>query len=157
MEKSIVAISTAMGNSGIGIVRISGKETFDIIKKIFIPKNEDNNIKGYTIKYGNIINPKTYEVIDEVLVSFFVHPKSYTKEDMVEINTHGGIVVEKEILEICLENGCDLAEPGEFTKRAFLNGRIDLSQAEAVMSLIESNSKLDAKESMNQLSRKTFR
>ncbi len=151
MENTIAAISTAAGNGGIGIVRLSGKNTFNIINKIFIPKNKENKIKGYNIKYGNIINPKNNELIDEVLVSYFVSPKSYTKEDMCEINTHGGMIVEKKILEICLENGAELAQPGEFTKRAFLNGRIDLSQAEAIIDLINAKSDNEAKESLNQL------
>lgn len=151
MEKTIVAISTASGNGGIGIIRLSGKNTFKIIDRIFIPKNKNKEIKGYNIKYGNIVNPKNNETIDEVLVSYFVSPKSYTTEDMCEINSHGGMVVEKKILEICLENGAELAEPGEFTKRAFLNGRIDLSQAEGIIDLINSKSDMEAKESIGQL------
>ena len=151
MEKTIVAISTASGNGGIGIIRLSGKNTFKIIDRIFIPKNKKKEIKGYNIKYGNIVNPKNNETIDEVLVSYFVSPKSYTTEDMCEINSHGGMVVEKRILEICLENGAELAEPGEFTKRAFLNGRIDLSQAEGIIDLINSKSDMEAKESIGQL------
>ena len=132
MENTIAAIATATGNGGIGIIRISGPETFNIINKIFIPKNKNNEIKGYSIKYGNIVDPKNNEIVDEVLVSYFVHPRSYTTEDICEINTHGGIIVERKILNICIENGARLAEPGEFTKRAFLNGSIDLSQAEAI-------------------------
>lgn len=151
MENTIAAISTSTGNGGIGIIRLSGKKTFNIIEKIFRPKNKGNEIKGYSIKYGNIINPKNNEIIDEVLVSYFVSPKSYTTEDMCEINSHGGMIVEKRILEICLENGAELASPGEFTKRAFLNGRIDLSQAESIIDLINSKSEMEAKESINQL------
>ena len=151
MEKTIAAISTASGNGGIGIMRLSGRQTFEIIKKIFVPKNKNNSIKGYTIKYGYIVNPTNNEVIDEVLVSYFVSPKSYTTEDMCEINSHGGMIVEKRILELCLQNGADLAEPGEFTKRAFLNGRIDLSQAEGIIDLINSRTDMEAKESINQL------
>ena len=151
MEKTIVAISTASGNGGIGIIRLSGKQTFEIIDKIFIPKNKSKDIKGYTMKYGNIVNTKNNEIIDEVLVSYFVAPKSYTTENMCEINSHGGTVVEKRILELCLENGAELAEPGEFTKRAFLNGRIDLSQAEGIIDLINSKTEMEAKESINQL------
>ncbi len=134
---TIAAISTAPGNAGIGIIRMSGEDCFEILKKIFIPKN-DGEIKGYTMKYGKIINNKTKEIIDEVLVSYFVSPKSYTKENMCEINSHGGMIVEKLILEECIRNGATLAEPGEFTKRAFLNGRIDLSQAEAIIDIINS-------------------
>lgn len=151
MENTIVAISTAMGNGGIGIVRMSGEKSFEILDKIFRPKNNDGFIKGYQIKYGNIIDPKNKEIVDEVLVSYFVAPKSYTTENMCEINTHGGMVVEKRILELCLENGAEIAAPGEFTKRAFLNGRIDLSQAEAIIDLINSKTVREAKESINQL------
>ena len=151
MEKTIVAISTASWNVGIGIIRLSGRQSFEIIDKIFIPKNKSKNIKGYTMKYGNIVNPKNNEIIDEVLVSYFVAPKSYTTENMCEINSHGGTVVEKRILELCLQNGAELAEPGEFTKRAFLNGRIDLSQAEGIIDLINSKTEMEAKESINQL------
>ena len=151
MENTIVAISTAMGNGGIGIVRMSGEKSFEILDKIFRPKNNDGFIKGYQIKYGNIIDPKNEEIVDEVLVSYFVAPKSYTTENMCEINTHGGMVVEKRILEFCLENGAEIAAPGEFTKRAFLNGRIDLSQAEAIIDLINSKTVREAKESINQL------
>ena len=151
MENTIVAISTAMGNGGIGIVRMSGEKSFEILDNIFRPKNNDGFIKGYQIKYGNIIDPKNEEIVDEVLVSYFVAPKSYTTENMCEINTHGGMVVEKRILELCLENGAEIAGPGEFTKRAFLNGRIDLSQAEAIIDLINSKTVREAKESINQL------
>ena len=151
MENTIVAISTAMGNGGIGIVRMSGEKSFEILEKIFRPKNKDAFIKGYQIKYGNIVDPQNEEIIDEVLVSYFVSPKSYTTEDMCEINTHGGMVVEKRILELCLENGAEIASPGEFTKRAFLNGRIDLSQAEAIIDLINSKTIREARESINQL------
>ena len=153
--ETIVAISTATGNGGIGIVRMSGKNTFDILSKMFVYSNgkkiEIDKIKGNTIKYGFIVDSDSNEKIDEVLVSFFKNPKSYTKEDMCEINSHGGMVVEKLILEQCLKNGAVLAEPGEFTKRAFLNGRIDLSQAESVIDIINSKSKIEAKASINQL------
>ena len=134
---TIAAISTAPGNAGIGIIRLSGDDCFKILQKIFKPKNK-GEIKGYTIKYGNIVKSENDEIIDEVLVSYFVAPKSYTKENMCEINSHGGIVVENQILEECLKNGAVLADPGEFTKRAFMNGRIDLSQAEAVIDIINS-------------------
>ncbi len=134
---TIAAISTAPGNAGIGIIRLSGDDCFKILQKIFKPKNK-GEIKGYIIKYGNIVKSENDEIIDEVLVSYFVAPKSYTKENMCEINSHGGIVVENQILEECLKNGAVLAEPGEFTKRAFMNGRIDLSQAEAVIDIINS-------------------
>ena len=130
---------------------MSGKECFEILDKVFIPKNKENieDIKGYTIKYGNIVNNK--EIIDEVLVSYFKAPKSYTTEDMCEINSHGGNIVMKKILELCLKNGATLAEPGEFTKRAFLNGRIDLTQAESVIDVINAKSDKEAKTAINQL------
>lgn len=147
---TIAAISTSPGIGGIGIVRMSGEECFEILNKIFKPKT-NSDIKAYTMKYGNIINPKTNEIIDEVLVSYFISPKSYTTENMCEINSHGSQVVMKKILELCLENGANLAEPGEFTKKAFLNGRIDLSQAEAVIDLINSKTEKEAESSIKQL------
>lgn len=154
MSSTIAAIATATGNGGIGIIRMSGDNCFKILKKIFIPKNKDldvEHIEGYTIKYGYIVNPQTKEKIDEVLVSFFRSPKSYTTENMCEINSHGGMVVEKRILELCLLNGAELANPGEFTKRAFLNGRIDLSQAESVIDIINAKNEKEAQASFNQL------
>ena len=145
---TIAAISTAPGIGGIGIIRMSGKESFDILKKIFVPVSNTPE-KGYSIKYGKIYDGD--EIVDEVLVSYFISPKSYTTENMCEINSHGGMVVMKRILDLCLKNGADLAEPGEFTKRAFLNGRIDLTQAEAVIDVINSKTEKEAKSSMNQL------
>lgn len=127
---------------------MSGKESFDILKKIFVPVSNTPE-KGYSIKYGKIYDGD--EIVDEVLVSYFIAPKSYTTENMCEINSHGGMVVMKRILDLCLKNGADLAEPGEFTKRAFLNGRIDLTQAEAVIDVINSKTEKEAKSSMNQL------
>ena len=148
---TIVSISTAPGIGGIGIIRMSGKDSFKILDKIFIPKNKEdiNNIKGYSIKYGHIVEDK--KIIDEVLVSYFKAPKSYTTENMCEINTHGGNIVVKKILELCLKNGANLAEPGEFTKRAFLNGRIDLAQAESVIDVINAKSEREAKSGIKQL------
>ena len=145
---TIAAISTAPGIGGIGIIRMSGKECFDILAKIFKPINNSEK-KGYTIKYGKIFDND--KIIDEVLVSYFLEPKSYTTENMCEINSHGGMLVMKQILELCLKNGAILAEPGEFTKRAFLNGRIDLTQAEAVIDVINSKTDKEAKASVNQL------
>lgn len=151
--ETIAAISTAPGIGGIGIIRMSGKDSFNILNKIFKQKNPEdiNKIKGYSIKYGEIINPKTNKIIDEVLVSYFKGPKSYTTEDMCEVNSHGSSIIIREILELCLENGASLAEPGEFTKRAFLNGRIDLSQAEATADIINARTKIEAKAAINQL------
>lgn len=143
MEDTICAISTASGVGAISIIRVSGKDTIDIVSKIF--KGKDlKNVKTHTINYGFIYDGK--EKIDEVLVSVMLAPKTYTTEDIIEINSHGGINTTNKILELLLENGCRLANPGEFTKRAFLNGRIDLTQAESVNDLI--NAKTDAARSM---------
>lgn len=148
---TIVSISTAPGIGGIGIIRMSGEKTFEILGKIFkakIPRKIEE-IDGYTMKYGHIVEDD--EIIDEVLVSFFKSPKSYTTEDMCEINSHGGNVVVKRILELCLKYGANLAEPGEFTKRAFLNGRIDLTQAESVIDIINAKSDKEARSGIKQL------
>ena len=130
---------------------MSGQLCFDVLDKMFIPKNKQSieEIKGYTIKYGNIVD--NGEVIDEVLVSYFKAPKSYTMENMCEINSHGGNIIAKKILDLCLKNGADLAEAGEFTKRAFLNGRIELSQAEAVIDIINSKTEKEMKVAQKQL------
>ena len=130
---------------------MSGENCFKILEKIFKQKNEQKieDIKGYTIKYGTIVDNN--ETIDEVLVSYFKAPKSYTTENMCEINSHGGNVIVKKILELCLKNGAELAEPGEFTKRAFLNGRIDLLQAESVIDVINAKSEREAKTGVKQL------
>ena len=148
---TIVSISTAPGIGGIGIIRLSGDKTFEIIEKIFKPLKYQpiEDIKGYTMKYGHIVENE--QIIDEVLISYFKAPKSYTTEDMCEINSHGGNVIVKKILEICLKNGAELAEPGEFTKRAFLNGRIDLAQAESVIDVINAKSEKEAKSGIKQL------
>ena len=148
---TIVAISTAPGIGGIGIIRMSGEQCFEILDKVFKQKNKQNieEIKGYSIKYGFIMEEE--KIIDEVLVSYFKAPKSYTAENMCEINSHGGIVIMNKILDLCLRNGAELAEPGEFTKRAFLNGRLDLSQAEAVIDIINSKTEREAKVSLDQL------
>ena len=130
---------------------MSGNECFDVLNKIFKPKKEEKieDIKGYSIKYGFIVNKD--EIIDEVLVSYFKAPKSYTTENMCEINTHGGNIVIRKILELCLKNGANLAEPGEFTKRAFLNGRIDLLQAESVIDVINAKSERELNTGIKQL------
>ncbi len=142
MSDTIAAIATALGNSGISIIRISGSDAFNIIKKIFKPKNEAFNIeevKSHTIHYGVITDGD--KEIDEVLISFMKAPNTYTTENIAEINCHGGIIVTKKILELVLKNGVRPAKPGEFTERAFLNGRIDLSQAEAVIEVINAKNK----------------
>lgn len=130
---------------------MSGQLCFEVLDKMFMPKNKQSieEIKGYTIKYGNIVDND--EVIDEVLVSYFKAPKSYTMENMCEINSHGGNIIVKKILELCLKNGAELAEPGEFTKRAFLNGRIDLVQAESVIDIINAKSEKEVKTGIKQL------
>ena len=130
---------------------MSGEDCFKVLDKMFEQKNKQKieDIKGYTIKYGNIVY--NGEIIDEVLVSYFKAPKSYTTENMCEINSHGGNFIVKKILEICLKNGATLAEPGEFTKRAFLNGRIDLLQAESVIDIINSKSERESKVGIKQL------
>lgn len=130
---------------------MSGDRCFDVLNRIFKPKKEENieNIKGYTIKYGVIV--ENDNIIDEVLVSYFKAPRSYTTENMCEINTHGGNIVIRKILELCLKNGANLAEPGEFTKRAFLNGRIDLLQAESVIDVINAKSERELNTGIKQL------
>ncbi len=140
---TIAAIATFPGNAGINIIRISGNDSLDIAEKIFINKNKKQNIslKPRYLHYGHIVD-KNDRVIDEVLISYMKSPNTYTREDIVEINCHGGIISAKKILETVLEHGCRPAERGEFTKRAFLNGRIDLAQAEAVIDII--NSKTDS-------------
>lgn len=139
------------GIGGIGIVRMSGNNCFDVLDRIFKPKNQEKieNIRGYTIKYGFIY--ENNEIIDEVLVSYFKSPKSYTTENMCEINTHGGNIIVRKILDLCLKNGANLAEPGEFTKRAFLNGRVDLLQAESVIDVINAKSERELKTGIKQL------
>lgn len=151
-KETIAAISTGMSNSGIGIVRISGNDSIEIIDKIFIPFKKEKDIKNvasHTVHYGNIVDGG--HVIDEVLVLIMKAPNTYTREDVVEIDCHGGVLVVKKIFELILRNGARCAEPGEFTKRAFLNGRIDLSQAEAVADIINAKSSLALDASMSQL------
>ncbi len=142
MEEVICGISTSVGNNAISIIRISGKDTISIVNKIF--SKNINNVESHTINYGYIKNNN--EIIDEVLLMLMKAPKTYTTEDIIEINCHGGISTTNKVLELLLENGCRLAEPGEFTKRAFLNGRIDLTKAEAVNDLL--NSKTDKSRDM---------
>ena len=149
---TIAAIATAMTSSGIGIIRISGEEAFSIISKIFRPKNKEKNIMEqptYTIHYGFVYDEE--EMLDEVLVLLMKGPHSYTAEDTVEIDCHGGVFVMRRILETVLKNGARPAEPGEFTKRAFLNGRMDLSQAEAVIDVIQAKNEMALKSSVSQL------
>ena len=152
METTIAAISTAMSASGIGIVRMSGPEAMDIISRIYRSKKGKKNIKevsSHSIHYGYIYDGD--EVVDEVLVMIMKAPRTYTGEDTVEIDCHGGVYAMKKVLETVLKNGGQIAEPGEFTKRAFLNGRLDLSQAEAVMDVIQAKSSVALKSSVEQL------
>jgi tRNA modification GTPase len=151
INDTIAAISTPLGEGGIGIVRLSGKKAIKIADKIFKGKDKVSNFLTHTIHYGKIVDPTTSEVIDTVLISVMHAPKTYTCEDIVEINAHGGIIPLNRILELVLSLGARLAEPGEFTKRAFLNGRIDLSQAEAVVDLIRAKTDLSAKFALSQL------
>ncbi len=149
---TIAAIATSMSNSGIGIVRISGDEALPILSRIFYPAKKKMNvmdIQSHTVTYGYIYDGNT--LIDEVLVIYMKHPHSYTAEDTVEIDCHGGVFVVKRVLEAVLKYGARPAEAGEFTKRAFLNGRIDLSQAEAVMELIDAKNEYAMKSSLKQL------
>lgn len=149
---TIAAIATAVSNAGISIIRISGDEAYSIIDKIYKSKSGSKKLSdcnSHTIHYGYIVDEDT--IIDEVIVLLMKSPHTYTKEDVVEIDCHGGIVVTKKILETVLKYGARLADPGEFTKRAFLNGRIDLSQAEAVSDIINARSEYALKNSLNQL------
>ena len=152
MDATIAAISTAMSASGIGIVRISGENAMDVIAKIYRSKNGKKDIRtvvSHTIHYGFIYDGE--EVVDEVLVMIMRGPHTYTGEDTVEIDCHGGVYAMKRVLETVLKNGAVIAEPGEFTKRAFLNGRLDLSQAEAVMDVIQAKNSMALKSSVEQL------
>ena len=151
IQDTICAIATPIGEGGISIIRVSGKNSFDIVKKIFEGKGEIENYKPFTIHFGKIIDPE-FGLIDEVLISIFKAPHSYTGEDLIEINSHGGSLVTKKIINLLLRSGARLAEPGEFTKRAFLNGRIDLTQAEGVADLIHAQSDTALKCSLKSIS-----
>ena len=149
MNDTIVAISTALGEGAISIIRVSGDDAIKIINPLFDGKDLEK-ASSHTINYGHIVY--NGEIIDEVLLSIMKAPKTYTKEDVIEINTHGSIAVVNKIMEILLLEGCRLAEPGEFTKRSFLNGRIDLTESEGVMDLINSETELTRKMAINELS-----
>ena len=151
-DRTIAAISTAMGASGIGIVRMSGNDSMEIMSKIFRPKNNKKNMMeadSHTIHYGHICDGD--ETVDEVLVMIMKAPHTYTGEDTVEIDCHGGILAQKKVLETAVKYGARPAEPGEFTKRAFLNGKMDLSQAEAVIDVINAKNEYALKSSLSQL------
>ncbi len=149
MEDTICAISTSLGISAISIIRVSGPESLSIVNKIFSSKSDLTKVPSHTIHYGHIVSGS--HQIDEVLVTVMKSPKSFTTEDTVEINCHGGIASTNKVLELLLSNGCRLAEPGEFTKRAFLNGRIDLLEAEAVMDMINAKTNSQRELAMNQI------
>ena len=149
---TIVAISTPVGEGGIGIVRLSGKDALKVADRIFLSKDKKrpSRFKTYTVHYGHIVN-KEQEIIDEVILTVMRAPKTYTREDVVEVNCHSGIVPLRKTLEEVLKNGARLAQPGEFTKRAFLNGRIDASQAESVLDIIRAKTDLSLKAAVNNL------
>lgn len=156
-DDTICAIATAMSDAGIGIIRVSGKRAVEICDEIYVSTKGEHSLhdhKPNTIKYGFIVDeskPEESKVIDEVMVSFMKGPHSYTREDVIEINSHGGMLVMNQILQLLLDKGCRLAEPGEFTKRAFLNGRIDLTKAEAIMDLISAQNNFALESSREQL------
>lgn len=149
---TIAAIATAIGEGGISIIRVSGDKALDIISRVFEPKNniDIKTMKSYTMKYGYIKSIDTKEIIDEVIISYMKGPRSFTAEDTVEINCHGGVISTNNVLNEVVKAGARIAEPGEFTKRAFLNGRIDLSQAEAVIDIIRAKTELSMKSAMAQ-------
>ena len=161
---TIAAIATALSDSGIGIIRVSGEQAFEIVNKIYVNKDGNStflNYKTHTIRYGYIVDcfKKEYQnkdtwkkaVVDEVLVAVMKAPNTYTREDTVEINCHGGVLLLQKVLELIIKCGARIAQPGEFTKRAFLNGRIDLAKAEAVIDVIHSQNEFALSSSMNQL------
>ncbi len=149
MDDCIAAISSATGEAGIGIVRMTGDGCFDVLDKVFRKINANSEIENRKMTYGHIVDNET--MVDEVLVCYMKAPHTYTREDVVEIYTHGGVVAVRKVLEVLLKNGSRLAEPGEFTKRAFLNGRIDLSQAEAIIDMIKAKTDKAYSVSMKQL------
>lgn len=148
---TITSISTPMGEGAIGIVRLSGPQAVEIADILYKGKHLLNDVPSHTINYGHIIDPESKEVVEEVMVSVLRAPKTFTSEDIIEINCHGGILTINRVLELTMTYGARMAEPGEFTKRAFLNGRIDLSQAEAVMDFIRSKTDRASKVAMNQI------
>jgi len=152
VSDTIVAIGTKPGEAAIGIIRLSGNKSIKLTEKIFRQKNSKkiSQMKTFSMAYGYIVDKKE-ETVDEVIITLMKKPRSYTKEDIVEINCHGGIAAADKILELCIKNGARIAEPGEFTKRAFLNGRIDLSQAEAVIDLIRSKTEQSLKVAANNI------
>lgn len=148
---TIAAISTPLGEGGIAIVRVSGPESIPIVDKLFRGKHKLSTVDSHTIHYGHLVDPQSGQIMEEVMVTVLKAPRTYTREDVVEVNCHGGMLSVKKVLELILAQGARLAEPGEFTKRAFLNGRIDLSQAEAVMDLIRAKTDRALKVALHQV------
>ena len=147
---TIAAISTPVGEGGIAVIRVSGPEAVEVVDRVYKGKRSLTEVDTHTVHYGHILHPETKEVLDEVLVTVMRAPRTFTREDVVEVSCHGGVVPVQKVLEALLTAGARLAEPGEFTKRAFLNGRIDLSQAEAVIDLIRSKTDRAARVAMDQ-------
>ncbi|MCE5154182.1 tRNA uridine-5-carboxymethylaminomethyl(34) synthesis GTPase MnmE [Staphylococcus hyicus] len=148
---TITSISTPMGEGAIGIVRLSGHDAVEIAEKLYKGKSKLKDVASHTINYGHIIDPETNETVEEVMVSVLRAPRTFTREDIIEINCHGGILTINRVLELTMTHGARIAEPGEYTKRAFLNGRIDLSQAEAVMDFIRAKTDRASKVAQNQI------
>lgn len=148
---TITSISTPMGEGAIGIVRLSGHDAVEIADKLYKGKSKLKDVASHTINYGHIIDPETNETVEEVMVSVLRAPRTFTREDIIEINCHGGILTINRVLELTMTHGARIAEPGEYTKRAFLNGRIDLSQAEAVMDFIRAKTDRASKVAQNQI------
>ncbi|HID87191.1 MAG TPA: tRNA uridine-5-carboxymethylaminomethyl(34) synthesis GTPase MnmE, partial [Anaerolineae bacterium] len=151
LDDTIAAISTPLGEGGIGIVRLSGEEALPILRRLFRGVRGDDVMESRRLYYGHIVDPASGEVVDEVLVSYMRAPYTYTRQDVVEINAHGGIVPLRRILELTLRHGARLASPGEFTVRAFLNGRIDLAQAEAVLDIVQAKTEAGLRVAVDQL------
>jgi tRNA modification GTPase len=153
LDDTIVAISTPMGEGGIGIVRMSGPEAAPIVHRLFVPgsKRQETNLEPRRLTYGHIVDPTTGQAVDEVLAAYMPAPRTFTRQDTVEINGHGGIVALRQILALCLRQGARLAERGEFTARAFLNGRLDLAQAEAVLDIVQAKTARSLQAAVDQL------
>lgn len=154
---TIAAVATPLGEGGIAVIRVSGPEAIEVVDKIYKGKQMLSTVDSHTIHYGHLHDPQTNERVEEVLISVMKAPRTFTREDVVEVNCHGGIVSVERVLELILDNGARLAEPGEFTKRAFLNGRVDLSQAEAVIDLIRAKTDRAMKVALNQVEGKLSR
>jgi len=150
-DDTIVAISTPPGTGGIAVIRMSGRDSFSIAECIFKGKSSPLKVKSHSVIYGRVVDPETKEEIDEALLIIMHEPKTYSGEDTVEISCHGGIVPAQRILEACIGAGARIAERGEFTKRAFLNGRLDLTQAEAVLDIVSAKTKEGLRGALYQL------